>query len=71
MDYIRTEQNGQLRIEFSKDFFKISSLLFNGSLTVEYKKKYLQALYNLIFLCQIFRFWVDNRIIKVFEGLAK
>ena len=28
MDYIRAEQNGQLRIEFSTDFLKIPSLLF-------------------------------------------
>ena len=27
-----------------------------GSLTVEYKKKCLQALWYLLFLCQIFRF---------------
>ena len=28
----------------------------HGSLTVEYKKKCLQALWYLLFLCQIFRF---------------
>ena len=39
MDYIRTEQNGQLRIEFSTDYLKIPSLLFGFHNTDTYDEK--------------------------------